>query len=71
MSAPDPLQLLTTAEVAGLMRMSGSWVAQQRKAGRITPQPGLGRSVRYTRAAVAALQASLHQPRQRHLRAVA
>jgi hypothetical protein len=72
-STTDPLQLLTTAQVAALMGMSPGWVTKQRKSGRITPHPGLGRSVRYTRRAVEKLQASLRKasrPEAPHLAAV-
>jgi hypothetical protein len=66
MNAPttDPLRWLTTADVADFCQMSKRWVEQQRKAGRITPIPGLGRAVRYTRADVEELQASLQKTTQ-------
>lgn len=54
----DPLQLLTTAEVAALMRMSTGWVTKQRKSGAL-PHVPVGRTVRFRRSAVEALQAQL------------
>lgn len=49
----DPLQLLTTAEVAALMRKSTGWVTKQRKSNAL-PHLQVGRAVRYYRADVEA-----------------
>jgi excisionase family DNA binding protein len=69
-SPPDPLQLLTIKQVAGLVQMSKSWVEQQVTAGNLVPHRP-GRCVRFSRADVAAFQASLRNaPRPVELAAV-
>jgi excisionase family DNA binding protein len=59
---PDPLQMLTAAEVAALMRHSEGWVRRQYREGRLRYLRS-GRSVRFRRADVEAFQQSL-DPRQ-------
>lgn len=51
--SPDPLQLLTLAEVAGLLLMSESWVLAEIKAGRMGYRLVGSRSIRLTRSDVA------------------
>jgi excisionase family DNA binding protein len=57
MNAPlvDPLQLLTVADVAGLMCRSERWVREQYRSGALTCTRN-GRSVRFRRADIEAFQ---------------
>jgi excisionase family DNA binding protein len=58
MHAADPLQLLTVADVAALMRRSTGWVRKQYRNGVLTCLRD-GRSIRFRRADIEAFQASL------------
>lgn len=63
MTAPDPLQLLTIKQVAGLCVMSESWVEEQVAAGKLVPHRP-GRRVRFSRPDVAAFLATLRDAPQ-------
>lgn len=58
MHAADPLQLLTVADVAALMRRSERWVREQYRNGTLTCIRD-GRNIRFRRPDIAAFQASL------------
>jgi excisionase family DNA binding protein len=58
MSTPDPLQLLTTADLCALLRRSPGWVRKQRKSGAL-PYLQDGRSIRFRRADVEAFLETL------------
>jgi excisionase family DNA binding protein len=64
MSINDPLQLLTTAEVAALFRRSRGWVKAKRDAGDL-PYLRDGRDIRFRRADVERFQKTLEQPETR------
>jgi excisionase family DNA binding protein len=53
----DPLQLLTVADVAALMRMSERWVEARYSDGTLRHLK-LGKAVRFRRSAVEALQST-------------
>ncbi len=48
----SPVKLLTTIEVAALLRVSASWLAKARMRGDGPPYIKVGRSIRYSEAAI-------------------